>query len=316
MRRFALAPILLLGFACGPVSEAPTADAADALPIADPPSIAASVVFTEGPAVSESGDVYFTEITGNRILKHTPGGEAWTEFRNPSRRANGLAFDPRGRLIACEGAAPGGGRQVTRTDLETGDLEVLASEYEGERFNSPNDLTIAADGRIYFSDPRYGSQDGREIETEDVYLIRPSGEILRVATAPEIRKPNGMALSPDEKTLFVADTQPGPPREARVVKFDVAADGTLSNPRVHYSFGGGRGIDGMAIDSDGRIYGAAGTMGGAPENPAGVYVISPSGELETIIPVPEDSATNCTLSRDGETLYITAGKLLLEWEIR
>ena len=100
------------------------------------------------------------------------------------------------------------------------------------------------------------------------------------------------------------------------MKFDVADDGTLSNPRVHYSFGEGRGIDGMAVDAQGRIYGAAGRTNGLPENPAGVYVISPGGELESIIPVPEDSATNCTISPDGKTLYITAGKLLLEHSLQ
>lgn len=279
------------------------------------PSIVAAVAFNEGPAVAPDGTVYFSEIQGNRILRVSQGG-TWEEFRNPSGRANGLAFDSKGRLVACEGGWPGGNRRVTRTDPATGEVEVLAESFEGKRLNSPNDLVIAKDGRIYFTDPRYGAQDGRELTTEDLYLIRPSGELERVATAPDVTKPNGVGLSPDEKLLYVADTKPGDPSEARVVRFEVADDGTLSNATVHYSFGSGRGIDGMAIDGEGRIYGAAGATQNGPENPPGVYVISAEGELEKIIPVPEDSATNCTLSLDGETLYITAGKLLLAASLR
>lgn len=298
---------------CTEPSTAPVAEPEAALGAVT--TTLASVAFNEGPAVAPDGTVYFSEIQGNRILR-VPPNQPWEEFRNPSGRANGLAFDPQGRLVACEGGWPGGNRRVTRTDLTTGEVEVLAESFEGKRLNSPNDLVIAQDGRIYFTDPRYGPQDGRELETEDLYLIRPSGELERVATAPDVTKPNGVGLSPDEKYLYVADTQPGEPSEARVVRFEVGDDGTLSNPNVHYSFGSGRGIDGMAIDDEGRIYGAAGATANGPENPPGVYVISAAGELERIIPVPEDSSTNCTLSLDGETLYITAGKLLLKAELR
>jgi len=306
--------LCLAAMSCASPDQGPAAaDAGDPSSTAAIESkVLAAVAFNEGPAVAPDGTVYFSEIQGNRILRVAPGG-VWEEFRNPSGRANGLAFDGEGRLVACEGAATGGNRRVTRTNLETGEVEVLATEFEGKRLNSPNDLTIAEDGRIYFTDPRYGSQDGRELETEDVYLIRPTGELERVATAPDVTKPNGIALSPDETALFVADTRPGPPSEARVVRFDVAEDGSLSNPSVHYSFGEGRGIDGMAIDGEGRIYGAAGLSSNGPDNPPGVYVISPDGELERILPVPEDSSTNCTLSADGKTLFVTAGKLLLEF---
>ena len=279
-------------------------------------STATSIAFTEGPAADAEGNVYFSEIRGNRILKYSPDG-AWSEFRNPSRRANGLAFDSQGRLIACEGADVGGGRQVTRTDLSTGKVEVLADRYEGKRLNSPNDLTVDRSGRIYFTDPRYGSQEGRELETEDVYLIDTDGSLWRVATQPDITKPNGIALSPDGKTLYVADTQPGPPRRARVVKFDVEEDGTLVNGREHYSFGEGRGIDGMAIDVEGNIYGAAGNNANPPENHAGVYVISPGGALLGRIAIPEDAVTNCTFGGDDRsTLYVTAGKTLFQIRTR
>lgn len=277
--------------------------------------LATSVAFTEGPAAGPDNLLYFSEINGNRILRLLPDG-SWDEFRRPSRRANGLAFDQQGRLIACEGAAEGGGRQVTRTNLDTGEMETLASEFEGKRLNSPNDLVVAQNGRIYFTDPRYGSQDGRELETEDVYLIDTDGALRRVATRPDIAKPNGIALSPDQKILYVADTQPGEnggPTEARVMAFDVAEDGSLSNPRSIYSFGAGRGIDGMAVDVEGNLYGAAGLTTNAPSNDAGVYVISPEGELIGLIPLPEDSVTNCAFGgSDLKTLYVTAGKQLFE----
>ncbi|MDA1315033.1 MAG: SMP-30/gluconolactonase/LRE family protein [Acidobacteria bacterium] len=274
-------------------------------------SVALNIVFTEGPAADAEGNVYYSEITSNRIIKYMPGGE-WSEFRRPSRRANGLAFDPQGRLLACEGGAEGGGRQVTRTDMASGKVEVLADNYEGKKLNSPNDITLSREGRIYFTDPRYGAQDGRELDTEDVYMIDTNGTLSRVLTKPDITKPNGIGISPDGKTLYVADTT-DEPREARVMAFDLAADGTPSNGRKHYSFGTGRGIDGMTIDTEGNIYGAAGNNNNPPENLAGVYVISPQGQLIGRIPIPEDSATNCTFGgKDLRTLYVTAGKTLYQ----
>jgi gluconolactonase len=316
---FSLTAGLLAGCAPTPAPDATAETAAPSIP--EPAALldagaklssAVSVVFTEGPAADAEGNVYFSEISGNRILKHTPGAQ-WTEFRNPSRRANGLAFDAQGRLVACEGAAEGGGRQVTRTGLTNGKLEVLADKYEGKRLNSPNDLVIDSQGRIYFTDPRYGSQEGRELESEDVYRIDADGSLQRGLTKPDINTPNGIGISPDGKTLYVADTVAGPPREARVMKFDLQADGTAVNGRVHYSFGQGRGIDGMAIDSQGNIYGAAGNNNNPPENHAGIYVISPAGELAGRVAIPEDSVTNCTFGgEDLRTLYITAGKHLYQ----
>jgi len=274
-------------------------------------SSALAIVFTEGPAADAEGNVYYSEITSNRIIKYTPDGQ-WSEFRRPSRRANGLAFDAQGRLLACEGAAEGGGRQVTRTDISSGEVEVLADSYEGKKLNSPNDLVVSREGRIYFTDPRYGAQDGRELDTEDVYMIDTDGSLTRVLTKPDVNKPNGIGISPDGKTLYVADTV-AEPQEARVMAFDLGDDGKPSNGRKHYSFGSGRGIDGMAIDTAGNIYGAAGNNDNPPENLAGVYVISPQGELVGRIPVPEDSVTNCTFGgKDLRTLYVTAGKHLYQ----
>lgn len=310
------AAVLLVGCAApapAPDEPAPTTPMPTAVlaPGAEVES-ASVVIFSEGPASHADGSVYFSEINGNRILQMASDG-TFSEFRDPAGRSNGLAFDAQGRLVACEGANTGGGRRVSRTDLSTGEVETLVDSIDGKRLNSPNDLVIALDGSIYFSDPRYVGDEPREIDSEDVYLIRPDGETISVATQPVIAKPNGLALSPDQKTLYVADTQPGPPREARVVAFDVQEDGALANPRTHYSFGEGRGIDGMAIDVEGNLYGAAGSNRNAEENHAGVYVISPGGELLGRISIPEDPITNCTFGGpDLKSLYVTAGTQIFQ----
>ncbi len=272
---------------------------------------AVSLVFTEGPAADAEGNVFFSEITGNRILKLSPDGKL-SVFREPSHRANGLAFDAQGRLLACEGAGEDGGRRITRTDMKTGQIEVLAERHDGKRLNSPNDLDLDPQGRIYFSDPRYGDQSGRELATEDLYRIGTDGRLSRVLTKPDIEKPNGLLVSPDGKTLFVADTFTGRNgREQAIKKFDILPDGRVTNGRIHYSFGSGRGVDGMVMDVEGNIYGAAGSNGGPPDNLAGIYVISPAGKLLGRIPIAEDAVTNCTFgSPDLRTLYVTAGKNL------
>src|SRR5258708_4041268 len=120
---------------------------------------AATLVFTEGPAVDADGSLYFADIVGNRILKLAVDGK-WSVFREPSHRTNGQTFDQKGRLYHCEGAefGPGGGRRVTRTDLKTGKYEVLTERYEGKRYNSPNDICVDGHGRVYFTDPRYGDR--------------------------------------------------------------------------------------------------------------------------------------------------------------
>lgn len=310
--------LLLPGWGCGEAPSAPTSQQDTLSTLVEPGArleTAASIVFTEGPAADAKGGVYFSDITGNRILRWTSDG-GWTEFRKPSFRANGLAFDPEGRLLACEGNGSDGGRRVSRTDLETGRVEILADRYEGKRLNSPNDLILDRRGRIYFTDPRYGSQEGRELETEDVYRIDPDGTLTRVATRPEVYKPNGIAISPDGRTLYLADTRPEPDREARLLAFDLHEDGSLHRPRILYSFGTGRGVDGMAVEPQGNIFGAAG-RGPSGENRAGIYVLSRQGELLGRIPIPEDTVTNCTFGGpDRKTLFVTAGKNLYRIRLR
>ena len=148
--------------------------------------------FTEGPAYGPGGRVYFSDI-GDRIMQFDPATGKTTEYRNPSGRANGLDFDPEGRLVAAEGANSGGNRRVTRTEKD-GKITVLADRWKGKRFNSPNDVTVDVKGRVYFSDPRYVGDEPRELASEDVYRIDPDGTLTRLIT--DVGKPNGVILSP------------------------------------------------------------------------------------------------------------------------
>src|SRR4051812_40408040 len=134
--------------------------------------------FTEGPAYGPGGCLFFSDI-GNRIMKFDPQANKTTVFRDPSGRSNGLIFDPKGRLIACEGANKGGQRRVSITELD-GTVKTLAAKWQGKRFNSPNDLTLDTKGRVYFTDPRYVGDEPREIDTESVYRIDPDGTVTQV----------------------------------------------------------------------------------------------------------------------------------------
>ena len=252
--------------------------------------------FTEGPAQGPDRCIYFTDI-GNRIMKFNPQTMKTTVFRDPSGRANGLEFDKQGRLLACEGANTGGKRRITRTEKD-GSITVLTAKWKGKRYNSPNDLTIDANGRIYFTDPRYVGDEKRELDLESVFRIDPDGTVTRIIT--KVQKPNGIIISPDRKTLYLADNNAEGNRH--LLAFALKADGSVGPKKILYDFKTGRGIDGMAIDAKGNIYATAGKG-----KKAGVYVFDPSGKQLAIIPTPE-SPSNCVFGgEDRKTLYITAG---------
>lgn len=252
--------------------------------------------FTEGGALADDGAILFSDI-GERIMRVDPKTKAVTVFREPSGRANGLVFDPKGRLVAAEGANTGGNRRVSITERD-GTVRTLADRYQGKRFNSPNDVAVDRLGRVYVSDPRYVGDDPRELDFEGVFRIDPDGAVERLETTAN--KPNGLAISPDGKTLYVSDN--GPKRRA-LLAVDLGDDGRVSNPRVVQDFGDGRGIDGMTVTNDGRIVAAAGS--GAK---AGVYVLTPKGEDAGFIATPE-TPTNVEFGGpERNVLYITAGK--------
>ena len=283
--------------------------------------VATTVAFTEGPTVDQEGNVYFTDVRNSRIMKLPVDGGV-TVFRQPSNHANGLIFDDQWRLLACEGSSAELGKaQVTRTDLSTGKIEVIADRFEGKRLNSTNDLTIDSQGRIYFTDRPREIVSPDQVPVHAVYRIDPDGTIAQIIKAPDIEMPNGIVISPDDKTLYLIEAN-GDEGGARMIRaYDLQADGTVANMRVHYNFYPGRSGDGMTIDSEGNLYVAAGLhrRRGTSETldtKCGVHVITPGGELKEFIPIPEDTITNCAFGgADLKTLYVTAGKTLFKVKV-
>lgn len=279
---------------------------------------AAAVAFLEGPAADAQGFVYFSDIWNNRILRLNAATGETIVWRADSGRSNGLLFDAEGRLLACEGNefGPGGRRRITRTDLTTGSMEVLTDQFEGVPYNSPNDVAARSNGQIFFTDPCYGDRSTMRMEHESVYRIDADGTVSRIISQPEIQRPNGIALSPDEQTLYLVDSCPVSGGHRRIWAFDLSEQGGASARRLVFDFAPGRGGDGMAVDRDGNLYVAAGIdrPRGPHETtdvPPGVYVISPEGQLLGRIPIPEDVITNVTFGgSDLRTLYVTAGKTL------
>ncbi|HVX65616.1 MAG TPA: SMP-30/gluconolactonase/LRE family protein [Bryobacteraceae bacterium] len=245
--------------------------------------VAVGYQFTEGPVWSRDGYLLFSDIPASRILKLTPGGQP-VVFREKSNGTNGNTFDARGRLYSCEGDA----RRVVRTG-SNGKIEVLAERFEGRRLNAPNDIVVRKDGHVWFTDPAFGSSEKtRELDFYGVYHLSPKGALEAIAR-PKGR-PNGIALSPDGRILYVDNSD-----EKNVRAYDLDKNGQASNERVVVS--GIEGVpDGMKVDEKGNLYVTA----------KGVVVYSPEGKLLGTIPVPETPA-NCAFGDpDFSTLYITA----------
>lgn len=261
--------------------------------------VATTVAFTEGPTADRDGNVYFTEFTGRRIMKFSEG--KLSVWRADSNGANGLVIDAQNRLIACESD------RVTRTDLQTGKVEVLAQG----GLQAPNDVTLDGKGRLYFTDMRGGA----------VYRIDAPGKFAKILGRPEIQTPNGIQISPDDRTLYLVEANQAKDGARMIRAYDLQPDGSVRNMRVHYNFYPGRSADGLSIDEQGNLYAAAGlnrTRGTSEtlDTKAGIHVISPAGKLLRVIPVWEDTLTNCAFGGpDRKTLYITAGKTLFKTRV-
>src|SRR5262245_23865405 len=286
------------------------------------------LVLTEGVAVAPDGMVYFSDITfshvsreqkkpieAGHIWKFDPTTKKTTIFRSPSGMSNGLKFDAEGNLLAAEGA-DFGGRRVTRTDMKTGKSYIIADLFEGKPFNSPNDISIDEKGRIYFSDPRYLGHEPIDQPVQAVYRIDTDGSIHRIIT--DAGKPNGVAVSPDQKTIYVVSHDNGntgigrlpagtPARKGlmALLAYDLAPDGTAKFRKTLVDYAPQDGPDGLVCDKEGNLYVAV-----RDETRPGICVYSPEGKelayLKTEIP------TNVGFGRGAEakTLYITAGKSL------
>ncbi len=263
--------------------------------------------WVEGPVwFGDANCLLFSDIPNNRIMRWTPG-EGLTTYRNPSNYSNGHTRDQQGRLISCEH----GTRRVTRTEWD-GTITVIADQFEGKRLNSPNDVVARSDGSIWFTDPHYGitsNYEGHQSEEElpcNVYRV-DSTDLSITAVVTDMGCPNGLAFSPDESLLYLADTgrvdDPGAKKGMRV--YDVDGNAT-SGGRAFHTINPGA-SDGFRLDTDGNIWSSAAD---------GVHCISPSGDLLGKILVPELVSNVCFGGRSKHVLFITATTSLYSIALR
>jgi gluconolactonase len=245
--------------------------------------------FTEGPAADRDGNVYFSDIPNERIHKVDADGKL-SVFREKSNRANGLMLNSKGEIVACEMAG-----QVAAYSADGKSRRVLADKYNGKRFNAPNDLVIDKRDGVYFTDPTFGAPMPLPQGKAAVYYIAPGGEVTRLLD--DLPNPNGIILSPDEKTLYVI-----PSGQADMMAYPVEAPGKIGKGRVFCTLkqrreGQNAGGDGLTIDTNGNLYITSGL---------GLQVFDPEGKLLGIIEIPEIPANVTFGGKDFKTLYVTA----------
>jgi len=247
--------------------------------------VAGGFQFTEGPIWYQER-LLFTDIPANTVYQWTPE-DGSSVFLKPSGHANGLAVSPQGDVLLAQHDG-----QVGRLAAESM-VEPLVQSYDGKRLNSPNDLTVAENGTIYFTDPPYGVDDkNRELDFSGVYRLAPDDSLTLLTK--EFSRPNGIVLSPDESILYVNDT------ESDVIRaYDVTEEGGITNGRVFAEMEGEApgNADGMKVDADGNLYSTG---------PGGIWIYAPSGERLDRIPVPKAPTNVAFGGPDHTTLFITA----------
>ena len=263
--------------------------------------------FTEGPLWRPSGVLWFSDVVGNVVRQWSPDGKVVELFRPGGYDGNslppggfvgpnGMTAGPDGSVLLCQH----GNRRIVRIapDIDGMKMTTLVDRYQGKKFNAPNDLVYRRDGTLFFTDPPYGlpKQDDdpmKELPFNGVFRL--SGGTLTLIIA-DMTRPNGLAISPDEKTLYVANSDDS---KCLWMRYDLAADGSVSNAAVFRDATGGpdAGLpDGMKLDTEGRLWATG---------PGGVWVMSPDGTHLGTIKLPEQPA-NCAWGDDGRSLYITA----------
>lgn len=248
--------------------------------------------FTEGPAWGPNQALYFTDIPANRIYRYSPKDGALDVFIEPTGHSNGLMFNLKGQLLACQMDG-----QLVAIDLSTKVTQLLSDKYNNIRFNACNDLVIDSVGGIYFTDPRYQSPEPYPQGTEAFYYRAADGTVTRLGQ--NLLAPNGIGLSPDEKTLYVV-----PSMQKQIMAYPIEAPGKIGNGRVLFELKqpngeDNTGGDGMTVDVQGNLY---------ITSALGIQVCDPAGELLTVIDVPEVPANVTFGGEDYKTLYITARK--------
>jgi len=256
----------------------------------EPPRVLAEgFVFTEGPLWNPDGSVLFQDLKAQRTYRLAPSGTVEL-LREQTQGANGQTFAHDGRIVFCEQD----GRRISAMNPDGTEVETLAETWQGKRLNSPNDLVCRSDGLIYFTDPAYGAPaDDKQIDFQGVYFLDDSKEPTLLID--DFEKPNGLAFSPDERTLYICDTG-----RYHVRAFDVEPSGTLrsGSGRVFATMAPDQpgGPDGMKVDQEGRVYVAVAQ---------GVWVFAPSGALLGIVALPKRPANLAWRGRDSGTLTLT-----------
>jgi len=256
--------------------------------------IADGFQFVEGPVWKNGVGLLFSDIPANIVYRWTPEGGV-SVYLQPSGNSNGLALDSEGRLLLAQH----GNRRVARIETD-GTETALATHYEGNRLNSPNDLAVKSDGSIFFTDPPWGISPGQaELDFHGIYRMSPTGKLQLLDDTVDY--PNGIAFSPDESVLY-ADNSGG----KTIYAWDVVDDTTLTNKRQFAVMAGSGSADGMKVDPEGYIFATS---------PQGVNVYASDGELLETINVPGQT-TNCAWGdADGKSLYMKSGSAVYRMHI-
>ncbi|MDZ7317437.1 MAG: SMP-30/gluconolactonase/LRE family protein [candidate division KSB1 bacterium] len=278
----ALSPFLVFALTSAPLfgqSPVPTDAILD--------KIATGFQFVEGPLWHPQGFLIFSDIPASTVYQWNPVDGKINIFYSPSGNSNGLALDLQGNVLLCQH----GLRRVSRLNPD-GTETALAERYQGKRLNSPNDLAVKRDGWIYFTDPPYGiNAPQEELKFYGIFCLSPQGDLILLDKS--LTRPNGICFSPDEKKLYVNDSQ-----ALRIYVWDVKEDHTIANKKLFYAMTGSGAADGMKTDTEGKLY---------CSGPGGVWIFSPDGKVIDKIKVPE-TVTNLNWGdADYRTLYITAG---------